>query len=468
LKNSNIHKSIHNHNKKFIWGAATAAYQVEGAWNADGKGLSIWDAFAHTPGKIHNGDNGDIACDQYHRYKEDAALMKELGINAYRFSFAWTRIIPDGKGVINPAGVAYYHRLIDCLLEHGITPWVTLYHWDLPLTLQLENDGWLSRNTAVFFARYARICFDEYGDKVRNWITLNEPWCSSVLGHGLGVFAPGRISKDEPYIAAHNLLIGHGLAVSEFRNSKKAGTIGISNNCDWREPLTESDQDREAAQRSLEFFYGWFTDPIVFGEYPEVMQKKLGKRLPIFSNDDRRLLLKSADFLGLNHYTTQYASAKPSSSSVDNISGNGGMSEDQNVFLSADPAWEKTDLNWTIVPWGMRKMLNWISSRYPGYPVYVTENGCAVHEPDAASAENDSLRCGFISDYINAVQSAVHEDGNDIRGYFLWSIIDNFEWIFGFSKRFGLIRCEYDTCTRSPKKSFFEYKQLIQKYKSLG
>lgn len=451
-----------NISKDFVWGVATAAYQVEGAWLNGGKGLSIWDAYAHIPGRILNGDSGDVACDQYHRYEEDVALMKNLGIGAYRFSLSWSRIIPDGAGEVNQEGIDYYNRLINCLLDNGIVPWVTLYHWDLPLALQMMHDGWLNRKTAECFARYSRICFDNFGDRVKNWITLNEPWCSSVLGHGLGVFAPGRMSPCEPYIAGHNLLIGHALAVKEFRIGGFDGKIGISNNCDWREPLTGGEEDKAAAQRSLEFFYGWFTDPVVFGDYPEVMRKRLGKRLPDFTAEEHALIKGSADFLGLNHYSTALASGNPASDGLDNVSGNGGMSDDQGVFLSSNPDWEKNDLQWSIVPWGFRKMLNWVADRYPGLPVYVTENGCAVAEPDAATAEKDDLRCRFLDDYIAAMKEAIVEDGNDVRGYFVWSLIDNFEWAFGFSKRLGLIRCDYKTLERIPKKSYYHYRDIIK------
>jgi beta-glucosidase len=325
----------------------------------------------------------------------------------------------------------------------------------------MTDDGWLNRKTSEAFARYAGVCFNNFGDRVKNWITLNEPWCSSVLGHGLGVFAPGRKSPDEPYIAAHNLLIGHARAVKEFRSGGFDGVIGISNNCDWREPLTDSEADRAAAQRALEFFYGWFTDPIFHGDYPKSMRERLGKRLPEFTDEERALVKGSTDFLGLNHYSTAFVSAAPVAGGLDNIAGNGGLSDDQNVYLSHQPDWEKTDLQWSVVPWGFRKMLNWIAKRYPGLPIYVTENGCAVAEPDVAAAENDEFRCRFISDYVAAMQEAI-ADGSDVRGYFVWSLIDNFEWALGFSKRLGLIRCDYNTLERTPKKSYYQYREIIK------
>lgn len=445
-----------------VWGVATASYQVEGGWQEGGKGLSIWDAFAHTPGRIMNGDTGDVACDQYHRFEEDVRLMRALGVGAYRFSTAWARIVPDGKGKANPEGIAFYNRLIDCLLAHGIQPWVTLYHWDLPLALQMEHDGWLSRQTPEAFARYARICFDAFGDRVRHWITFNEPWCTAVLGNGIGCFAPGRQSPDEPYVVAHRQLLAHGLAVKAFRDGRYPGAIGIANNCDWREPLTDAEEDRRAAQTSLEFFYGWFTDPVVLGDYPAVMRERLGSRLPAFSREERDLLKGSVDFLGLNHYTTQFVSRRrPEKNLMEGVSGNGGMADDVGVHLSFDPAWETTSMGWHIVPWGFRKMLGWIARRYPGLPIYVTENGCAVNEPDAATAERDDLRCLYLRRYTDAMLQARRKDGVDVRGYFYWSFIDNFEWARGYSQRFGLVRCEFDTLRRIPKASFRRYREII-------
>lgn len=447
----------------FVWGVATASYQVEGAWREGGKGMSIWDAFSHIPGKIMNGDTGDVTCDQYHRFEEDVGLMKELGVGAYRFSIAWSRIVPDGKGVVNAEGVAYYNRLIDCLLANGIAPWVTLYHWDLPLALQMEDDGWLSRTTVDAFARYAKICFEAFGDRVKHWITFNEPWCTAVLGNGNGCFAPGRQSADEPYQVAHHQLLAHAQAVQSFRAEGYPGVIGISNNCDWREPLTDTPEDKQAAQTSLEFFYGWFTDPVVFGEYPAVMRERLGARLPVFSPAEKMLIKGSVDFLGLNHYTTHFASLQPSAENAVGVgAGNGGMAEDIKVHLSSDPRWEKTSFGWFVVPWGARKMLGWIAARYPGLPLYVTENGCSVEEPDADTAQNDEFRCRFIQSYTDAVKQAAHDDGVDVRGYFCWSFIDNFEWARGYSQRFGLVRCEFATLKRIPKKSYYRYRDIIR------
>ena len=395
-------------------------------------------------------------------------MLKLLGVNAYRFSIAWPRIQPGGRGAPNPEGIAYYNKLIDLLLANGITPFVTLYHWDLPLDLQMAHDGWLNREIVDDFTAYATLCFDAFGDRVKHWITLNEPWCCAVLGHGLGVFPPGRTDPDEPYLVAHHMLLAHAGAVRAFRERGSDGVIGITNNCDWREPLTQKPEDREAAERAVEFFYAWFADPVVFGEYPEVMRKRLGARLPEFTEEQKTLMKGSADFLGLNHYSTLYASAeKPEVDAGIGPNGNGGMSDDQEVFLSADPAWERTDMQWNILPWGFRKLLNWIADRYPGYPIYVTENGCACREPDAVSALDDDQRCRFLKSYTDAMFEAVRTDGVDVRGYFCWSLMDNFEWAQGYTKRLGLIRCSPDNLERVPKRSFFTYREIIRKNPSV-
>lgn len=450
---------------RFYWGTATAAYQIEGAWLEGGKGLSIWDAFAHTPGKVDAGHTGDTACDHYHRWAEDIALMQQLGVNAYRFSIAWPRIFPQGRGAVNPEGVAFYNQLIDGLVAAGITPFVTLYHWDLPLSLQLEQDGWLNRQTAEDFAAYAQFCFSAFGDRVRHWITFNESWCTAVLGYGIGYFAPGRSSPDEPYMAGHNLLIAHGLAVEAFRSGGFAGAIGLASNCDWREPLTDSLADKAAAQRSLEFFYGWFTDPVVFGDYPAVMRERLGARLPHFSPEDQARLKGSVDFLGLNHYTTHLASAEPPvEHAIAPEAGNGGMAADQGVYLSCDPNWPRTDMGWFVVPWGFRNMLNWVHKRYADLPIYVTENGCANPHHEQETSQADQFRVEFLQGYIAALEQARQQDGVPVQGYFCWSLLDNFEWAYGYSKRFGLIHCDFASGARSPKASFYFYQQYLREH----
>ncbi|MEM9527773.1 MAG: family 1 glycosylhydrolase, partial [Bacteroidota bacterium] len=338
----------------FTWGSATSAYQIEGAWQEGGKGLHIWDVFSHTPGKTARAENGDRACDHYHRFREDVAHMAKIGLTAYRFSISWTRIQPDGKGAPNPEGIAYYNGLIDELLKHGITPWITLHHWDLPTTIQLEDDGWLNKVTSDYFAIFASICFEHFGDRVKHWITLNESWVIAMLGFHDGVFAPGRTSISEPYLVAHHLILAHAKAVAAYRERFQAtqgGIIGMTNNCDWRQPLTDSPEDQAAAQRSLEFFLGWFADPIYFGDYPDVMRERVGDRLPTFTAEEKVLITGSSDYFGLNHYNTMYASHVEPGRKVENyVYSNAGIFEDQYVELTADPDWELTDMQWPVVP----------------------------------------------------------------------------------------------------------------------
>jgi beta-glucosidase len=367
--------------------------------------------------------------------------------------------MPLGRGEVNEEGVAFYNRLIDALLANGITPWVTLYHWDLPLALQMEKDGLLNPEVADFFADYAGVCFARFGDRVKHWITLNEPWCSAVLGHGIGYFAPGRVSQSEPYVAAHNLIRAHGKIVDVYRRKFQAeqkGLIGITNNCDWREPKTDSAEDRAAAQRGLEFFIGWFADPIYHGDYPECMRSAVGERMPKFSEEDAALIRGSSDFFGLNFYGGMYAAEPPAGQSVvaTKPTGNGGMSEDQRVELSDDPSWEKTDMDWNVVPDFCRKMLGWIDERYGHPPIYITENGCALPgEDDVKVAVRDERRSDFINRYLSSCHQAINEDGVDLRGYFVWTLMDNFEWASGYSKRFGLHHVDFATGVRTPKQS---------------
>ncbi len=449
----------------FLWGSATSSYQIEGAWLAGGRGLSIWDALCHIPGKIANGDTGDVACDHYHRFREDVQLMADMGLPAYRFSIAWPRIQPAGRGQPNPEGLRFYSELIDALLAHNITPWVTLYHWDLPLALQMEFDGWLNPRMADFFADYAAICFEAFGDRVKNWLTLNEPWCSALLGHGLGQHAPGRVSREEPYLAGHNLLRAHALAVERYRREfqpRQKGRIGICNNCDWREPRSDSAADRRAAQRAVEFFLGWFADPVYHGDYPAVMRQRLGDRLPRFSDRDRELVMGSADFFALNHYSTMYAAEAAGAPTTAPVHANAGITADQDILLSADPAWEKTDMQWNIVPWGFRKLLQWIDHRYPGADIYVMENGCAFADEPQDGVVNDARRIAYLEGYIGAAHEAISA-GVPLKGYFVWSFMDNFEWAEGYAKRFGIHHVDFATGRRIPKNSAKWYAEVIRR-----
>lgn len=456
--------------RNVIWGAATSSYQIEGAWNQDGKGPSQWDFFCQLPGKTSGGATGQTACDHYHRWEEDLDLMKDLGLDAYRFSLSWPRILPSGTGGVNPQGLDFYHRLIDGLLERGIAPWVTLYHWDMPAALVMEKDGWLNPASPLWFEEYARLCFDNFGDRVKNWITLNEPWVTSILGYGQGVFAPGRVSNTEPYLVGHHLLLAHGRAVETYRRDfqpTQKGQIGLSLNCDWREPLTDSPEDKEASQRALEFFLGWFADPVWKGDYPQVMKDRLGSRLPAFTPEDITLLKGSSDFFGLNHYTTLLAQGTiPGTAARGTAYGNGGLSEDQDVELLPDPSWPVTDMGWAVVPWGFRKLLNWIDRRYDHPSIIVSENGCAYSDPPSGDTPpQDSRRVEFYRSYLEAAAQAV-EDGVDLAGYFAWSLMDNFEWAQGYTQRFGLIWVDFTTQKRIPKESYLWYKNFISQSKA--
>jgi beta-galactosidase len=451
--------------EKFTWGTATASYQIEGGWLEGGKGLSIWDAFAHTPGKIVDGSTGDVACDHVHRYREDVKLMSAMGLKAYRFSLSWPRIMPSGRGRVNPNGIRFYSDLIDTLLDNGITPWVTLYHWDLPLALMMEEDGWLNPVMADRFRDYAAVCFEHFGDRVKHWITFNEPWVVSILGYGQGVFPPGRFSNREPYLVAHTLLRAHGMATDTYRTRfqpAQRGTIGMTNNCDWREPRTDAPRDVEAAERALEFYLGWFADPLYRGEYPDVMRSRLGDRLPRFSPEDRERIQGSSEFLGLNHYSTLYAAhAGPGELQPITPYGNGGISEDQDVNLTADEAWEKTTMGWSVVPWGCRKLLHWIDTRYDHPEIVITENGCSLEDRPEGGKVDDPRRVSYLNAYLSESHRAIQE-GVKLKGYFLWSFMDNFEWASGFTRRFGIHYVDYATQERIPKTSARWYAEVIR------
>ncbi len=461
-------QNSHSFPSNFIWGAATSAYQIEGAYNADGKGESIWDKFCNIPGNIKHNDHGKIACNHYYCYKEDVAIMKNLGIKHYRFSISWSRILPYGSGEENIAGITFYNNLISELLAAGIQPWVTLYHWDLPNVLEESINGWQGGAKIVqAFVNYSDTCFKHFGDRVKNWITINESWVVAILGYGHGVFAPGKISKDYPYQVGHNLLLAHAYAVQLYRTKYQPlqkGQIGITNNCDWREPLTKSPFDVAAAERALQFFLGWFADPVYFGDYPQIMKDRLGNRLPQFTNAEKELLKGSTDFFGLNHYTTMYAADSSGVNGAGTVYGNGGLSEDQDVILSVNNDWGLTDMHWAIVPWGLKKLLHWINNRYNNPPIFITENGCAFNDDLENNTMNDKRRIEFFEGYLKAMHEAITE-GVNVQGYFIWSLLDNFEWALGYDKQFGIIHVDLKTQVRTLKASAYWYKNVIQQNK---
>ncbi len=448
----------------FLWGCSTSAFQIEGACDEDGKGPSIWDAFVLIPGKIHNNDTAQVAADHYHRMPEDIELLADLGVKAYRFSIAWTRILPCGRGKVNEKGIAFYSNLIDRLLAKNILPWPTLFHWDLPLALQFESDGVLNPEISEAFEEYADVCFHHFGDRVKFWLTFNEPYVYAMFGHGFGIMAPGRKSREEPYRVGHHLLLAHAKIVDLYRDKyqhRQGGQIGLALNCDWREPLTDSPEDKAAAQRALEFYLGWFADPIFLGDYPESMKRNVGQRLPSFNSDEKRLIKGAADFFALNHYTTFYAAQGRSADAADNPYANGGFYADQWVDLTSDPAWEKTTMGWNVVPWGLRKLLHWIDDRYGHPEIYITENGCSFEDRLEAGVVHDPRRIEYLRQYIEQCHQAIAE-GVKLKSYFVWSLLDNFEWALGFSKRFGLYYVDYPTGKRIAKKSASWYRQVIK------
>eukprot|EP00929_Paragymnodinium_shiwhaense_P027966 TRINITY_DN1629_c0_g1_i2.p1 TRINITY_DN1629_c0_g1~~TRINITY_DN1629_c0_g1_i2.p1 ORF type:complete len:528 (-),score=123.95 TRINITY_DN1629_c0_g1_i2:527-2110(-) len=445
----------------FQWGSATAAYQIEGAAKDGGRTPSIWDTFSETPGRTVNGETGLVACDHYHRYEEDIEMMKNLGFKYYRMSVSWSRLLPAGRGAVNPDGVAFYNSLIDKLLGAGITPLVTIYHWDLPQCLDDEYGGWLGRKVVEDFEEYSASLFKLFGDRVKNWITLNEPWCSSALGYSSGEHAPGRKENPgtEAYLAAHHMVLAHAQTVQRYRKEfqkEQQGQIGITVNMDWKEPWSSSPKDVAAAQRALDWQMGLFVDPIYEGDYPESMRSFCGGRLPTFTEEEKAMVKGTNDFFGLNHYSTDYVKEQEDGEvmiSMWGVKNDGGYFQDQRVANRCDDSWEKTDMGWDVVPWGLKEVLVYIQKKYqPKGGIVVTENGCAVKEDTEADALADTFRVNYFRMYIAQVHEAIQE-GADVRGYFAWSLMDNFEWALGYSKRFGIIRVDYETQKRTPKDS---------------
>jgi beta-galactosidase len=456
-----IPSEYHTFPSDFVWGTATSSYQIEGAVKDDGRGESIWDVFSHVPGNTVNNGTGDVTCDHYHRMEEDVALMKSLNVKAYRFSISWSRILPNGVGALNPPGIQFYSRLIDMLLANGIEPWVTLFHWDLPQSLEDEYGGWLDIRTSEAFAEYARICFEQFGGRVKHWITLNESWTVSVAGYNNGVHAPGHKDKPttEPYIVGHHLLLAHAKAARIYKQHfapEQKGIIGISNCGDFRYPLAaDNDADKQAAERAMLFQFGWFVDPILLGDYPAVMRKQLGDRLPHFTPEEQQDLLGSADFLGLNYYSALLAAAPKKKPTF------GGYWADMFVDFSNDPIWEQNEMGWNVVPDGLGQMLWWISKRYDNPLIFITENGAAFDEPDLAAATHDEDRRGYFEGHLRACAEAI-EAGVNLAGYFAWSLLDNFEWQYSYTKRFGLCYVDFDTLERTPKLSGRWYRDTIR------
>ena len=437
---------------EFVWGAATAAYQIEGAAAEDGRGESVWDSFSATPGKVRNGDTGAVACDFYHRYPEDIALMRKLGLDAFRFSISWTRVVPDGRGAVNEAGLDFYDRLVDELLANGITPFATLFHWDTPQALEDEG-GWTERATAELFVDYVDAVAARLGDRVDKWITHNEPWVVAWIGHGWGIHAPGRASEADAIAAAHHLLLAHGWAVDALRCAVPDADIGISLNLAHVDAESDSPSDVAAAREVDGHENRWFLDPLFRGEYPADMLERFTATPPPVQDGDLRVISAPIDFLGVNNYFRRLVRA--------------GANGDGPQFVRPPDA-QYTDTGWEIYPEGLHKLLVRVANDYEPPVIYVTESGAAFGDIRSHDGRiRDPERQAYLSSHIDAVGRAA-EAGVPVRGYFVWSLLDNFEWAEGYSKRFGIVYVDYPTLERIPKDSFDWYRELIASRRPAG
>ncbi len=428
----------------FLWGAATAAYQVEGAIAEDGRGECIWDRFCRTAGKVRGGDDGTIACDFYHRYPQDIALMRELGLTAFRFSVAWPRVLPEGRGRVNAAGLDFYDRLVDELLANGIEPLLTLYHWDLPVALE-DAGGWPERATADALAEFAGAVAGRLGDRVRHWITVNEPWVAAWLGYGNGEHAPGRRSSRDALAAGHHLLLAHARAAEAIRSLAPAARVGIAIDVSDMRPATASAADAAATFEADGERHRWFLDPVFRGAYPADVVERLGPGMPPVLDGDMAEIAAPIDFLGLNYYRREVIERTP---------GGGHRLVDQ------DDA-PHTDMGWEVAPGGLTSVLARIDRDYAPAAIMVTENGAAfrdVRAPDGRVA--DPERQAYLAGHIEAVRQAILL-GVPVEGYFAWSLLDNFEWAEGYARRFGLIYVDYPSLERTPKGSFAWYRGFL-------
>jgi beta-glucosidase len=431
----------------FLWGCATSAYQIEGSPLADGAGPSIWQRFTHTPNLVRNGDTGDVACDHYRRYAEDVELMRTLGLNAYRFSTSWSRVLPRGRGAVNPAGLDFYDRLVDALLHNGIAPMVTLYHWDLPAALD-DLGGWLNPDIPKWFADYATVMFNKLDDRVTMWATLNEPWVVTDGGYLHGALAPGHRNRFEAPIATHQLLRAHGAAVQAYRAGGKH-RIGIVVNLEPKYAASEEPADRAATARADAYMNRQYLDPIFLGRYPEELEEVFGDAWPAWPHEDFALIGQPIDFVGVNYYTRSVTRFDPTA-----------------WPLRAIPVRQKratyTETGWEVFSKGLTDTLVSVKERYGNPPTYITENGAAFFDPPVVDGDHlaDPLRVDYLRKHIAAVHAAV-EAAVDVRGYFVWSLLDNFEWSLGYSKRFGIVHVDFETQKRTPKDSAHFYARVI-------
>jgi beta-glucosidase len=427
--------------QNFLWGAATASYQIEGAWNEDGKGESIWDRFSHTPGKITNADTGDIACDHYHRYEEDIAIMRQLGLKAYRFSISWPRVLPNGRGRVNVKGLDFYDRLVDAICAANIEPLLTLHHWDLPQTLQDEG-GWDNRNTAYAFADYSALMVKLLGDRVRFWTTFNEPSVIAFNGHFSGEHAPGiqdaRIARQ----VVHHLLVAHGLGVQAMRGANSSVDAGIVLNLWPVEPASDSPEDAAAADAAWNRHETLFLDPIFKGHYPAPALDALGEDMPRIQDGDLALISQELDFVGINYYSRHVVSATKE--------------------IGTLPDSEYTEMGWEVCAPAFRRLLVKINNEYRLPPIYITENGSSFKDVISADGNiHDPRRLDYLKQHLIQMRLAM-QDGVDVRGYMAWSLLDNFEWGHGFSKRFGMVHVDYESQKRIIKDSGEWYANVIR------
>ena len=448
----------------FLWGSATSSYQIEGAWQEDGKGQNIWDVFSHTPGNVINGDTGDVAIDHYHRYRDDVALMAQLGLQAYRFSFSWARIMPGGTGSIETRGLDFYNRLIDALLEKNIQPMATLYHWDLPATLQ-EKGGWMNRDSASWFADYASVVHEAFSDRVGMWATLNEPWVSAFLGHGTGIHAPGVKDPAAAFAASHHLLLGHGKAIQAMRAQSSATQLGVVLNL---APvyLEGEAPDHHPAHTSVALhdaiLNDLWTEPILRQCYPDLLTRLGDMVTGNIQDRDLETIAQPLDWMGINYYqdirfvaTDVPASADPMSPPRKDLPGTVGVAP-------APAVGNITSFGWSTTPDGLRALLVDLDSTYDDLPpIYITENGCAYDYPVRDGVVNDTLRVTYMREHLTALSQAIAE-GVDVRGYMHWSLFDNFEWAEGYRQRFGMVHVDFDTLERLPKASAHYYSRVIE------
>ena len=430
----------------FVFGAATSAYQIEGSPLEDGAGISNWHQFSRIPGKVANGDTGDIACDHYRRMASDVRLMQEVGLQAYRFSIAWSRILPEGRGKPNSKGVDFYRRLLDALEESGITPYVTLHHWDLPQALD-EQGGWSNRDCASWFSDYAHLIYQAFGSRVQHWTTHNEPWVMVHEGYVAGSHPPGIRDLGKAHRASHNLLLGHGLAVQAFR-ADGTGEIGLVVNLEPKDPASDHPSDLQATRLMDAWMNRQFLDPIFGKGEPQVLAGLPGWNDEVFPADDDRIIQSPIDFLGINYYSRSVVTTDPLSLPF----GTQRVRQNQS---------EHTEMDWEIYPEGIKRCLLWVKSRYGEIPLYITENGAALKDPPPDNGRvHDLQRVNYLKTHLLAIRDAMKE-GVNLKGYFAWSLFDNFEWSFGYSKRFGLIYVDYKTLNRTLKDSAHFYREVI-------